>query len=87
MRFFPGMGATMRTFFARASARSSASAATFDTTTYVMGQLALEVTADVLDNKFAGGWVETPTNIVDSKNVLDILRHPDSLYPAPSKSY
>lgn len=61
--------------------------ATVDTTPFVMGQISLDVAADVLDNKFPGGWVETPTNIVDSKNVLDILRKPDSLYPAPSKTY
>lgn len=61
--------------------------ATVDTTPYVMGQIALAVTADVLDNKFKGGWVETPTEIVDKTNVLDKLRHPERLYPKPSKQY
>jgi ribose transport system substrate-binding protein len=61
--------------------------ATVDTTPFVMGQIALNVTADVLDNKYAGGWVETPTRIVDKNNVLDILRHPERLYPKPAKQY
>jgi ribose transport system substrate-binding protein len=61
--------------------------ATVDTTPFVMGQIALNVTADVLDNKFPGGWVETPTRIVDKNNVIDVLRHPERLYPKPSKQY
>jgi ribose transport system substrate-binding protein len=61
--------------------------ATVDTTPFVMGQFALQVTADVLDNKYPGGWVETPTRIVDKSNVLDVLRHPELLYPKPSKKY
>jgi ribose transport system substrate-binding protein len=61
--------------------------ATVDTTPYVMGQIALAVAADVLDNKYPGGWVETPTEIVDKDNVLDKLRHPERLYPKPSKEY
>ena len=61
--------------------------ATVDTTPFVMGQIALAVTADVLDNKYPGGWVETPTRIVDKNNVVDVLRHPERLYPKPSKQY
>jgi ribose transport system substrate-binding protein len=61
--------------------------ATVDTTPFVMGQIALKVAADVLDNKYPGGWVETPTRIVDKNNVLDVLRHPERLYPKPSKQY
>lgn len=61
--------------------------ATVDTTPFEMGKIALRVTADVLDNKFPGGWIETPTQIVDKDNVLDILRNPESLYPPPSKQY
>ncbi|MEZ2126306.1 MULTISPECIES: sugar ABC transporter substrate-binding protein [unclassified Sinorhizobium] len=61
--------------------------ATVDTTPFVMGQIALAITADVLDNKYPGGWVETPTQIVDKNNVIDILRHPETLYPMPSKAY
>ena len=61
--------------------------ATVDTTPFVMGQIALAVTADVLDDKYPGGWVETPTRIVDKSNVLDVLRHPERLYPKPVKQY
>ena len=61
--------------------------ATVDTSPYKMGEVALDVAADVLDNKFPGGWVETPTQIVDKSNVIDILRHPEALYPKPSKQY
>jgi ribose transport system substrate-binding protein len=61
--------------------------ATVDTTPYVMGEVALEVAADLLDNKFGGGWVETPVRIVDKSNVLPILQHPETLYPKPSKKY
>jgi ribose transport system substrate-binding protein len=45
------------------------------------------VAADVLDNKFPGGWVETPTRIVDKNNVIEVLQHPETLYPKPSKQY
>lgn len=61
--------------------------ATVDTTPFVMGQIALAITADILDNKYPGGWVETPTQIVDKNNVIEILRHPETLYPMPSKAY
>ena len=44
MRFFPGMGATMRTLRARASARSSASEATFDTLVPAAGDTSYVVT-------------------------------------------
>jgi ribose transport system substrate-binding protein len=61
--------------------------ATVNTSPFIMGQVALQVTLDVLDNTFAGGWVETPTQIVDKSNVLPILEEPDKLYPKPAKSY
>jgi ribose transport system substrate-binding protein len=62
-------------------------AATVNTTPFVMGQIALTVALDTLNNKFQGGFVETPTTIVDKDNVVDVLKNPDSLYPKPSKSY
>ena len=43
--------------------------ATVNTTPFVMGQIALQVTLDALNGKFAGGFVETPTTIVDKDNV------------------
>ncbi len=38
-------------------------------------------------DKFKGGFVETPTTIVDKGNVLPVLKAPDTLYPKPSKAY
>jgi ribose transport system substrate-binding protein len=61
--------------------------ATVNTTPFVMGQIAFQVTMDALDGKFSGGFVETPTTIVDMDNVLPVLRDEASLYPKPSKSY
>ncbi len=52
-----------------------------------MGQIALQVALDALDGKFQGGFVETPTEIVDKDNVLPVLQQPDKLYPKPSASY
>jgi ribose transport system substrate-binding protein len=45
------------------------------------------VTMDALNGKFAGGFVETPTTIVDKDNVMPVLQNPDVLYPKPSKTY
>jgi ribose transport system substrate-binding protein len=61
--------------------------ATVNTTPFVMGQIALQVTLDTLDGKFAGGFVETPTTIVDTDNVLPMLQDEASLYPKPSRAY
>ena len=61
--------------------------ATVDTTPFVMGQIALQVTLDVLDGSYPGGWVETPTAIVDQDSVLSVLQAPERLYPQPSQSY
>jgi ribose transport system substrate-binding protein len=56
--------------------------ATVNTSPFIMGQVALQVTLDLLDGKYPGGWVETPTEIVDKTNVLPIL-----LYPKPAQAY
>ncbi len=61
--------------------------ATVNTTPFVMGQMALRVTRDVLGHKFKGGFVETPTTIVDKGNILPVLQKPEALYPKPSKAY
>jgi len=61
--------------------------ATVNTTPFVMGQIALRVTRDVLNHKFKGGFVETPTTIVDKGNVLPVLKKPEELYPKPSKQF
>lgn len=60
---------------------------TVNTTPFVMGEIALQVTLDALKGKFAGGFVETPTQIVDKDNVTPFLQAVDKLYPKPSKSY
>jgi len=61
--------------------------ATVDTTPFVMGQVALQVVLDIFNQSFQGGFVETPTTIVDKTNVLGALQHPEKLYPKPSKKY
>ncbi len=61
--------------------------ATVNTTPFVMGQIALRVTRDVLNHKLKGGFVETPTTIVDKTNVLQVLQKPDELYPKPSRNF
>jgi ribose transport system substrate-binding protein len=61
--------------------------ATVNTTPFVMGQVVLTVTMDALNGKFKGGFVETPTSIIDKDNVLPILQKPELLYPKPSKTY
>jgi ribose transport system substrate-binding protein len=61
--------------------------ATVNTTPFVMGRIAMQVTTDVLDGTYPGGFVETPTTIVDGENVLPVLQDADSLYPKPSQGY
>lgn len=61
--------------------------ATVNTTPFIMGQIALAVTLDALAGTFPGGFVETPTAIVDQGNVLPILQAPEKLYPQPSQAY
>jgi len=67
--------------------KNGAVTATVNTTPFVMGQIALQVTLDSLNGRFKGGFVETPTTIVDGANVLPVLQDPDSLYPKPSMAY
>lgn len=61
--------------------------ATVNTTPYLMGQVALNVTMDCLNKVYPGGWTETPTVIVDATNVNDYLCKPENLSPAPSQEY
>lgn len=61
--------------------------ATVNTTPFVMGQVVMQVTYDCLNGKYPGGWVETPTVIVDKTNAAQFLCHPETLYPKPSKTY
>jgi ribose transport system substrate-binding protein len=48
--------------------------ATVNTTPTVMGEIAFQVTMDAINGKFAGGFVETPTTIVDKENVKDFIK-------------
>lgn len=61
--------------------------ATVNTSPFIMGQIAFEVTMDALNGNFPGGFVETPTSIVDASNILPVLQDADSLYPKPSRNY
>lgn len=61
--------------------------ATVNTTPFVMGEVALQVTKDCLDGKFPGGWVETPTVVVNSSNVMDYICKPDTLFPKLAGTY
>ena len=61
--------------------------ATVNTTPYTMGQVALKVALDCLNKEYPGGWVETPTVIVDAENVNEYLCHPENLFPPPAEEY
>ena len=61
--------------------------ATVNTTPFVMGQIAFQVTLDTLNKKFPGGFVETPTSIVDKASAPEVLKAADKLYPKPSQTY
>ena len=54
--------------------RDGAISATVNTTPGVMGEIAFQVTMDAISGKFAGGFVETPTTIVDKDNVKDFIK-------------
>jgi ribose transport system substrate-binding protein len=54
--------------------RDGAITATVNTTPVVMGEIAFQVTMDAINGKFAGGFVETPTTIVDKDNVKDFIK-------------
>jgi len=47
----------------------------------------MQVMMDCLNGKYRGGYVETPTVIVDRSNVRQFLCHPERLYPKPAKPY
>jgi ribose transport system substrate-binding protein len=61
--------------------------ATVNTTPFVMGQIVLQVTLDALHGNSKGGFIETPTVIVDKSNAIQFLQKPENLYPKPSKAY
>jgi ribose transport system substrate-binding protein len=61
--------------------------ATVNTTPFEMGDKVLEVTQDCLAKEFDGFYVETPTEVVDKENTLELLQQPERLHPKPSKEY
>ena len=61
--------------------------ATVNTTPFVMGKVALQVTMDCLEGVYPGGWVETPTVPVDASNVMDYICHPEQLFPPLAETY
>jgi len=60
---------------------------TQNTTPFIMGKVALQVALDVINGKFPGGWVATPTITTDINNVFGFLCKPDELDPKPAKEY
>lgn len=61
--------------------------ATVNTTPFVMGEVAMQVAVDCVSGSFPGGWVETPTVVVNSSNVLEYLCQPETLFPPVSGTY
>jgi ribose transport system substrate-binding protein len=61
--------------------------ATVNTTPFVMGEVVLQVTVDCINGSYPGGWVETPTVVVNQSNVLNYLCRPETLFPPVSGSY
>ena len=60
---------------------------TSNTVPFVMGKIAMQVTWDILNGNFKGGYVQTPGVVTTKDNVLQFLRHPENLFPKPSKKY
>jgi ribose transport system substrate-binding protein len=52
-----------------------------------MGQNAMSATLDAIAGKYKGGWIETPTSIVDKDASVKVLQAPEKLFPQPSKKY
>ncbi len=61
--------------------------ATVNTTPFVMGEVVLQVAMDCVGGSYPGGWVETPTVVVNQANVLNYLCRPETLFPPVSGTY
>ncbi|MGA0543051.1 sugar ABC transporter substrate-binding protein [Neotabrizicola sp. VNH66] len=61
--------------------------ATSDTSPVIMGRKAACFAIDLIEGKTAGGYVNTPTRIVSAENAVEVLQHPEDLFPKPSKAY
>jgi ribose transport system substrate-binding protein len=60
---------------------------TSNTVPFTMGQITMQVTVDVLNGKYPGGYLETPAIQTFTADVARFLCHPESLAPAPAKTY
>ena len=60
---------------------------TSNTVPYTMGEITMQVTWDVLNGKYPGGYLETPAIQTFTADVARFLCHPESLSPPPSKTY
>ena len=61
--------------------------ATSDTSPVIMGRKAACFAIDLIEGKTPGGYVNTPTRIVNAANAVEVLQKPDDLFPKPSKAY
>lgn len=61
--------------------------ATTNTGPVQMGRVAGQFVVDLLNKKSEGGYVNSPTEIVNKDNATKILQIPGDLYPKPSKNY
>lgn len=60
---------------------------TVNTSPFLMGRAAMSATLDTLAGSYPGGWIETPTSIVDKAGAISVLQEPEKLFPQPSKKY
>jgi len=61
--------------------------ATVNTSPFLVGKAAMHATLDALNGSYPGGWIETPTTIVDQAGAINVLQEPEKLFPQPSKKY
>lgn len=61
--------------------------ATVSASPFNTGEVAIQVAVEALNKSFKGGYIEIPTKVVDKNSVMDYLKHPETLYPSPLKSY
>ncbi len=60
---------------------------TSNTVPYTMGEITMQVAMDVLNGVYPGGYLETPAIQTYTDDVARFLCHPESLSPAPAKTY
>ena len=60
---------------------------TSNTVPFTMGTITLQVTMDVLNGKYPGGYLETPAIQTYTADVARFLCHPETLSPPPAKTY